>query len=75
MPNLTALAAQHYDLVVAVGYLMDGAIKQVAAQFPDVKFAIVDDAPVDDKGAPLPNINGLLFKEQESGYEAGYLAA
>jgi basic membrane protein A and related proteins len=74
VPNLTALATQHYDLIIAVGFLMDGAIKQVAAQFPDVSFAIVDDAPVDDNGAPLPNINGLLFKEQESGYEAGYLA-
>jgi basic membrane protein A and related proteins len=74
VPNLTALATQHYDLIIAVGFLMDGAIKQVAAQFPDVKFAIIDDAPVDANGSPLPNINGLLFKEQESGYEAGYLA-
>ncbi len=70
VPNLTALAAQHYDLVIAVGFLMDGAIKQVAKSFPTVNFAIIDDAP-----SPSPsNVNGLLFKEQESGYMAGYLA-
>jgi basic membrane protein A len=56
--------------VIAVGFLMDGAIKQVAKQFPDVNFAIIDDAP----SPALPNVEGLLFKEQESGYDAGYLA-
>jgi basic membrane protein A and related proteins len=71
VPNLQTLAAQHYDLVIAVGFLMDGAIKQVAKAFPDVNFAIIDDAP----DPALPNVQGLLFKEQESGYLAGYLAA
>jgi basic membrane protein A and related proteins len=71
VPNLTALATQHYDLVIAVGFLMDSAIKQVAKQFPDTKFAIIDDVP-----DPQPaNVDALVFKEQESGYEAGYLAA
>ena len=74
MPNLTALAAQHYDLVIAVGFLMDGAIKQVAQQFPTVHFAIVDDVPTQSNGKTYPNIDGLVFKEQESGYDAGYLA-
>jgi basic membrane protein A len=74
VPNLTTLAAQHYDLVIAVGFLMDGAIKQVAAQFPQVNFAIVDDVPTQKNGDPYPNIDGLVFKEQESGYDAGYLA-
>ena len=71
VPNLQTLAAQHYDLVIAVGFLMDGAIKKVAKAFPDVNFAIIDDAP----DPALPNVQGLLFKEQESGYLAGYLAA
>jgi basic membrane protein A len=56
--------------VIAVGFLMDGAIKQVAKQFPSVNFAIIDDAP----SPSPPNVAGLLFKEQESGYDAGYLA-
>jgi basic membrane protein A and related proteins len=71
VPNLQTLAAAHYDLVIAVGFLMDGAIKKVAKAFPTTKFAIIDDAPT----PALPNVQGLLFKEQESGYLAGYLAA
>ena len=71
VPNLQTLAAQHYDLVIAVGFLMDGAIKKVAKAFPTTNFAIIDDAP----DPALPNVQGLLFKEQESGYLAGYLAA
>ena len=71
VPNLTTLAAQHYNLVIANGFLMDGAIKEVAKQFPSVNFAIIDDAP----SPSPPNVLGLLFKEQESGYSAGYLAA
>jgi basic membrane protein A len=71
VPNLQALAAQKYDLVIAVGFLMDSAIKKVAKAYPDTHFAIIDDAP-----SPAPaNVQGLLFKEQESGYLAGYLAA
>jgi basic membrane protein A len=71
VPNLQTLAAAHYDLVIAVGFLMDGAMKQVAKAYPSTNFAIIDDAPT----PALPNVAGLLFKEQESGYLAGYLAA
>ena len=70
VPNLTALAAQHYNLVIAVGFLMDSAVKEVAKEFPNTSFAIVDDLP----SPTPPNVDGLLFKEQESGYDAGYLA-
>ena len=70
VPNMEALATQHYNLVIGVGFLMDSAIKQVAKAFPNTKFAIVDDAPT----PTTSNLEGLLFKEQESGYLAGYLA-
>ncbi|MGZ3610503.1 MAG: BMP family lipoprotein, partial [Ktedonobacteraceae bacterium] len=39
--NLT-LAAQSANLVIAVGFLMQAPLDQVAKQFPNVKFAIVD---------------------------------
>ncbi len=55
----------------AVGYKMEDALKEVAAQFPNVKFAIVDgSAP---EGAQ--NCSALQFKEQEGTFLAGYLAA
>src|SRR5581483_8680412 len=42
IPNLQQLAAQHYDLVISVGFLMGDQTAQVAKQFPDVKTGIID---------------------------------
>jgi basic membrane protein A len=73
IPNLSTLAQQKYDLVIAVGFLMTDATGTVAKKFPNVKFAIVDSSPAAMKGKPT-NVEGLLFKEQEGGYIVGYLA-
>ncbi|HUZ81303.1 MAG TPA: BMP family ABC transporter substrate-binding protein [Gaiellaceae bacterium] len=72
IPNLTALARQGYDLVIAVGFTEIDAVKAVAQQFPKTHFAIVDVSNADEGG--LKNVEGLLFKEQEAGYLAGYAA-
>jgi basic membrane protein A len=74
VPNLSTLAQQQYDLVVGVGFLMADAVGTVAKKFPDTKFAIIDVDATGLKGKPA-NVEGLLFKEQESGYLAGTLAA
>jgi basic membrane protein A len=74
VPNLSTLAQQKYDLVVGVGFLMADAVGTVAKKFPDTKFAIIDVDATGLKGKPA-NVEGLLFKEQESGYLAGTLAA
>ena len=73
VPNLSTLAQQHYDLVIGVGFLMADAVDTVARKFPDVSFAIVDFSQAALKHKPK-NVVGILFKEQESGYLAGYLA-
>jgi basic membrane protein A len=73
VPNLTSLAKQDYDLVIAVGFLMADALDVVAKQFPKVNFAIIDFAQEGLKSKPT-NVRGLLFKEQEAGYLVGYLA-
>jgi basic membrane protein A len=73
VPNLSTLARQDYDLIVGVGFLMAEAVAQVAKQFPDANFAIIDFPSGDLAGAPA-NVRGLLFKEQEAGYLAGYMA-
>src|SRR6059058_5513702 len=77
VPNLTTFAQQNYDLVIAVGFLMQNAAWTVAKQFPNVKFAIIDGAPADAAGntANLPNVANLFFKEQEAGYLVGVIAA
>src|SRR5207244_284811 len=77
VPNLTTFAQQNYDLVIAVGFLMQNAAWKVAKQFPNVKFAIIDGAPANDAGNTenLPNVANLFFKEQEAGYLVGVIAA
>ena len=73
VPNLSSLAQQRYDLIVAVGFLMAEATNTVAKRFPDQKFAIIDvsQPTLPDKPA---NVQGLIFKEAEAGYLAGTLA-
>jgi basic membrane protein A and related proteins len=73
VPNLSTLAQQHYDLAIGVGFLMADAVDTVATKFPTVSFAIVDFSQAALKHKPK-NVLGILFKEQESGYLAGYLA-
>ena len=73
VPNLSSLARQKFDLVVAVGFLMGDATAKVAKAFPQTNFAIVDFPSGLLKGKPK-NVHGLLFKEAEPGYLAGYMA-
>jgi len=72
VPNLSSLARQGYNLVIGVGFTEIQALETVAKQFPHTHFAIVDVSNADEGG--LPNVQGLLFKEQEAGYLAGYAA-
>jgi len=72
VPNLTALAKQGYNLVIGVGFTEIDAVATVAKAFPKTHFAIVDVSNADEGG--LKNVEGLLFKEQEAGYLAGYAA-
>jgi basic membrane protein A and related proteins len=74
IPNMSALARQGYDLVIAVGYAQADAVAAAAAKFPDTKFAIVDVDQADLKGTPA-NVEGLLFREEQVGYLVGYLGA
>jgi basic membrane protein A len=73
IPNLSSLAQQKYDLVIGVGFLMADAMDTVASKFPTTKFAIIDVDQSTLKHKPK-NVEGLLFKEEQSGYLAGYLA-
>ena len=73
VPNLTTLARQQFDLVIAVGFLMAEDTEKIANQFPDTNFAIIDSSQAAMKSKPK-NLEGLLFKENEAGYLVGYMA-
>jgi basic membrane protein A len=74
VPNHSALAEEGYDVVIGVGFAQGEAVATVAQEFPETKFIIID---VDQTGLPgkPENVVGLLFREEEVGYLAGYLAA
>lgn len=73
VPNLTTLARQQFDMVIAVGFLMAEATEKVAGSFPETNFAIIDSSQQAMKSQPK-NLEGLLFKENEAGYLVGYMA-
>lgn len=72
IPNLSTLAEEGVDMSISVGFLMGEATQTAAKEFPDTKYVIIDYA-YEEKDA-LPNLQGYLFKEQEAGYLAGYMA-
>jgi basic membrane protein A len=80
IPNLSTLAEEGANLIVTNGFLMGESTHQAAEQFPDTNFAIIDfayggEGCEETNSCELPNLQGLIFREQEVGYLAGYLAA
>ncbi len=67
--NLSA-AAQVSNVVVAVGFLIQDAVKKVAPQFPNTKFVFIDGSIND-----IPNVESYIFAQQEGGFLVGYIAA
>jgi len=74
VPNMTTLARQGFDLIIGVGFAQGEAVAKVAARFPETRFVIIDVDQASLAGKPK-NVVGLLFREEEVGYLAGYLAA
>jgi basic membrane protein A and related proteins len=73
-PNLRFMAQQGYDLIIAIGASEEPALAVVARDYPAVRFAIVGASYAESALGSLPNVLGLVFKQQEAGYLAGYLA-
>lgn len=62
-------------VIVAPGFLQATAMTTVAIENPDVKFVFIDGWTLTDaEGKALPNVTAVVYKEQESGYLAGYAA-
>jgi basic membrane protein A len=68
VPNLTSLVNQGYDMIWAIGFLMQEALTQVAAEFPDSHFGIID------AEVAAPNVVSVLFKEEEGSFLVGLVA-
>ena len=68
--RLTLLATSGYNPIIGVGFAYATALAKVAPKFPKVHFAIVDDNSIKQ-----PNVEGLVFTENESSYLVGVAAA
>lgn len=68
--RLRLLADGGFNPIVTVGFTYAAALSEVAPEFPDVSFAIVDDASLD-----IPNVAGLTFAEHEGSFLVGAAAA
>jgi basic membrane protein A and related proteins len=83
LPNLTAAVDDGHDLVIAIGFLIQPSVVEVATEATDVNWAGVDQFYGEEpecggeNQAPcaVPNVLGLQFPSEEAGYLAGIVAA
>lgn len=69
IPNLSAFGDEAYNLVIAAGFLFENAMKEVAPQYADTNFAIID-AVID-----APNVASVVFAEEQGSFLVGVAAA
>ncbi len=68
-PAMRAFAERGFDLIIGVGFAQAPIMEQVAKDYPNIHFAIIDGV------SELPNVASLVFKEHEGSYLVGMLAA
>ena len=68
-PSMRAFAERGYDLIVGVGFAQAPIMNDVARDYPNLKFAIIDGV------IDLPNVASLIFKEHEGSFLVGMIAA
>src|SRR3954463_11596857 len=66
---LRGLARKKLDLIAAIGFSQSQAVQKVAAEFPNVRFLLIDAIAKGD------NVNSVLFREEEGSYLVGVAAA
>jgi basic membrane protein A len=62
------LAERGYDLIIGVGFAQAPIMQNVARDYPNLRFAIVDGV------VDTPNVASLLFKEHEGSFLVGMIA-
>jgi basic membrane protein A len=68
--RLRVLADSGHDPIIGVGFAYSAALAKVAPEFPEVTFAIVDDA-----NAQGDNVSNLVFAEEQGSFLVGAAAA
>ncbi len=74
-PAMRAFAERGYDLVIGVGFGQSPIMQNVARDYPNIHFAIIDGVIFEDDGkTPKANVASLVFKEHEGSYLVGLIA-
>jgi basic membrane protein A len=68
-PAMRAFAQYGYNLIIGVGFAQAPLVEQVAKDYPNTHFAIVDGV------CDSPNVASLLFKEHQGSFLVGMIAA
>ncbi|MFK7852921.1 MAG: BMP family protein [Granulosicoccus sp.] len=63
------MAQRGANPILGVGFAQAGPMEAVAKEFPDTQFTIIDGV------VDLPNVQSIVFKEQEGSFLVGLLAA
>jgi basic membrane protein A and related proteins len=71
--NLVNLADQGFDLIIGVGFAFSEGVAEIAPEYPDQNFAIVDGF-ANAVNEELTNVADLTFKEHEGSYLVGIAA-
>ena len=74
VPNLSTLADEGMDLVVASGFLFENSMAEVAGKYPKQKFLIIDSVVKDKSGKTLSNVANAVFAEHEGSFLVGVAA-
>jgi basic membrane protein A and related proteins len=75
-PAMRAFAEKNFDLIIGVGFAQSPIMANVARDYPNIKFAIVDGVIMEDDGkTPKSNVASLVFREHEGSYLVGMIAA
>ena len=66
------------EIIVCAGFIQKDALRRAAEEYKDVKFIFIDGTVLyeggKEDGTPLKNVAAVDFREEESGYLAGYAA-
>src|SRR5215468_11326993 len=68
-PCMRAFAERSYDLIIGVGFAQAPIMSDVARDYPNLKFAIIDGV------IDTPNVASLIFKEHQGSFLVGMIAA
>jgi basic membrane protein A len=71
--NITTLADEGFDLIVAVGFAFSEHVAEIAPDYPDQNFAVIDGFAT-TIATDAPNIADLTFKEHEGSFLVGAAA-